>query len=54
MKVYKKFLYISGQFIEYIVVDEVVGVSSVRSLDPDMFAGDMWRAVGGFNATDMY
>ena len=25
--------------VEYIDVDEVVGVSSVRSLDPDMFCG---------------
>ena len=43
MKVYKKvlYIYISSLLIEYIDVDEVVGVSSVRSLDPDMFAGDM-------------
>ena len=27
--------------VEYIDVDEVVGVSSLRSLDPDMFTGDM-------------
>ena len=35
------FVYIISLVIEYIDMDEVVGVSSVRSLDPDMFAGDM-------------
>ena len=34
MKVY-------NMLIEYIDVDEVEGVSSVRSLDPDILAGDM-------------
>ena len=41
MKVYKKVLSNPSLLIEYIVVDEVGGASSVRSLDPDMFAGDM-------------
>ena len=41
MKVYKKVIYTVSLLIEYIDVDEVVGVPSVRSLDPDMFAGDM-------------
>ena len=48
----RRFMYIL--LIEYTDVEEVVGVSSVRSLDPDIFADDMWWSVGGFNATDMY
>ena len=37
----RMFVYIISMLIDYIDVDEVVGVSSLRSLDPDMFAGDM-------------
>ena len=39
---YKKaFVYIGSLLMEYIDVDEVVGVSSLRSLDPAMLAVDM-------------
>ena len=39
---YKKaFVYIGSLLIEYIDVDEVVGVSSLRPVDPVMLAGDM-------------
>ena len=34
-------MYIINLLVEYIDVDEVVGVSSVRSLDPDILAVDM-------------
>ena len=34
-------VYIVSLIIEYVDVAEVVGVSSVRWMDPDMFAGDM-------------
>ena len=41
IKVFKNALYIISLLIKYIYVDEVVGVSSGRSLDPDMLASDI-------------
>ena len=41
MKVHEKLLHKISLLVKYIVVDEVLGVSLVRSLDPDMFAGGM-------------
>ena len=50
-----EYIYLIKLLSEYIHADEVVGVSPVRSLDPDILAGDMYvMSCGRYNATNMY